>query len=84
MARVTGERPEPGTETTLVVSLPQQTVRLECIVRRVLDGVPPEFSLGLEFAPGQRAILGRLAVALFNGGARTSSAEAPAYQPVAA
>jgi len=84
MARVIGERPEPGARMTLVVSLPQEPVRLECIVRRVLDGVPPEFSLGLEFAPGQRAILGTLAVALFNGGARTSSAETPAYQSVAA
>lgn len=84
MARVIGERPEPGARMTLVVSLPQEPVHLECIVRRVLDGVPPEFSLGLEFAPGQRAILGTLAVALFNGGARTSSAETPAYQSVAA
>jgi len=53
-------------ETALGVSLPNgQTLRLDCRVRRRIER-PDGLELGLEFAEGQRATLGRISLALLH------------------
>jgi cellulose synthase (UDP-forming) len=73
LAHVAGSPPASGAVANVDVSLPGESLRLVCVVRRVLAGPPPEIAVGLEFEPGQAVVLGRLAVALFNRGARTVS-----------
>lgn len=77
LARVTGEPPPEGSTISLVVSLPRELVRLACTVRRTTPALAPETLVGLEFAAGQQRAVGKLAVALFNNGATTSSRQEP-------
>lgn len=65
-ARLVAEQagPQVGDEITLSIELARSTVGLRADVRRVTATASGEVDLGVEFAGGQHATLGRLAVAL--------------------